>query len=126
MANIDKNCYPLSENQDGFNRICVTVENPFEKESNVEIELYRYESMVLNVPGQRVYSPQQRVCRAGNPTSCYRKYEALRVISETPDMNVEMYMRLSKRSTCLNGTVAIREQSRTVELNVMCANPSWN
>lgn len=127
MAAADKTCYPFGNNQDGFNRVCVAIENTSIKDTDVAIELYRYEKLVKSVVGQRVYNPQQRVCTStpSNPNFCYRRYEGLQIIFEDQDLNVELHMRVNRSTTCLNGDVAIREQLRIVKLDIECPNLSW-
>lgn len=119
----DKKCYPLAANQDGFNRICIEIENPRSENTNAVIELYRVEKLVKKVAGQRVHTPQERVCTPDH--GCYRKYEALVVSSNNPDFNLEVHMRVHKSSICLSGNVAIKEQARWIELDVECIDPSW-
>lgn len=128
MAALDKTCYPFGPNPDGFNRICVALENPQDKETEAEIEIYRYENLVKSISALRVYNPQMQVCSPTNPSFCYRRYEAIRIIPEDqnlPDIFFEIFMRVNKRSTCLSGNVSIKEEKRTIILNVDCPTTSW-
>ena len=123
MADTETLCYPFSQNQDGFNRVCITSESPQGKNSTVKVDLYRYERLVNSVVGQQVYNPQQRVCSETDPNFCYRKYEALRIVPGTQnpsDVQFEIFMQVHRPSSCLNGKVAVKEQLRTIELNVEC------
>lgn len=126
MAVSDKTCYPLEANQDGFNRVCVAIENAQDRNTVAEIEVYRFEKMVKHVTGHRVWSPQERVCNNPAVPHCYRKYEALKVMAEVPnDFGLEISMKVSRSTNCLSGNLVIREQQRDIKLAVVCSSLSW-
>ena len=126
MAATSKTCYPFLANQDGFNRVCVTIENTQQKDTEAGIEIYRFEKMVSSLDGRRVHRPQQQVCNNPAVPHCYRQYETFKIVAENQDVNVELMMNKTRRSNCLNGEVFIREQLRVVKLEVECpALPSW-
>lgn len=129
MAIPNKNCYPFAKNQDGFDRVCVMIENPFSANSGAEVEIYRFEKLVYFVPAIRVHNEQEQICNDPRFPRCYRRYEGLRILpthQNTDDVKFEIAMRVNRRSTCLNGQVTIREQNRDIALNVLCADPAWS
>lgn len=117
-------CYPIHPNQEGYNKFCVTLENPIPDNTKAVIQIYKNDKVANMLVGQRVHRPQSRDCTT-YPGRCFRRYEALRIVSKNQVVDMEVFMRVHKRSTCLYGSIAIKEPLKTVKLDVECPRQSW-
>lgn len=124
----NKNCYPFQPNQEGFNKVCVTLENAAVLNTPATIEVYQNQKLVNTVAAKRFYTPDFVSC-AGKEHQC-RDVKSQLVIT-TPSLKenvIEFRIALweQAQNKCKSGLMTINNRPHQfLELYMECSRAWW-
>ena len=121
-------CFPFKENTEGFNKVCVSFENPNVVDTNATIEVYKNQKISHTLKAKRVYSPVRTSC-AGKEHECRKVNSSLSISTPSSNDNgIEMDIRLWQQepNKCRYGVFTIKDRPvYFAQLYLECPRAWW-